>query len=79
MALITPAKKQESVVEVVAAMKALVPEFISNNSEFEKLGPTPLRNGGQYEIIHENLPFYFFLFQFSPFQMPSFLGLTKTS
>lgn len=36
-ALITPAKNQESVVEVVAAMKALVPEFISNNSEFEKL------------------------------------------
>lgn len=36
-ALIGPAKKQESVVEVVAAMKALVPEFISNNSEFEKL------------------------------------------
>lgn len=36
-ALIRPAKNQESVVEVVAAMKALVPEFISNNSEFEKL------------------------------------------
>lgn len=36
-ALIKPAKNQESVVEVVAAMKALVPEFISNNSEFEKL------------------------------------------
>lgn len=36
-ALITPAKNQESVLEVVAAMKALVPEFISNNSEFEKL------------------------------------------
>lgn len=36
-ALITPAKNQESVIDVVAAMKALVPEFISNNSEFEKL------------------------------------------
>lgn len=36
-ALIRPAKNQESVVEVVAAMKVLVPEFISNNSEFEKL------------------------------------------
>jgi len=36
-ALIGPAKNQESVIEVVAAMKALVPEFISNNSEFEKL------------------------------------------
>lgn len=36
-ALITPAKNQDSVVEVVAAMKVLVPEFISNNSEFEKL------------------------------------------
>lgn len=36
-ALIAPAKNQESVVEIVAAMKALVPEFISNNSEFEKL------------------------------------------
>lgn len=36
-ALIRPAKNQESVVELVAAMKALVPEFISNNSEFEKL------------------------------------------
>ncbi len=36
-ALITPAKNQESVIEVVAAMKVLVPEFISNNSEFEKL------------------------------------------
>lgn len=35
--LIRPAKNQESVEEVVAAMKALVPEFISNNSEFEKL------------------------------------------
>ncbi|WP_438946810.1 UDP-N-acetylglucosamine 4,6-dehydratase family protein, partial [Sediminibacterium sp.] len=36
-ALIAPAKNQESVIEVVAAMKILVPEFISNNSEFEKL------------------------------------------
>jgi len=36
-ALIGPAKKQESVTSVVTAMKQLVPEFISNNSEFEKL------------------------------------------
>jgi FlaA1/EpsC-like NDP-sugar epimerase len=36
-ALIGPAKRQESVNDVVLAMKALVPEFISNNSEFEKL------------------------------------------
>jgi len=36
-ALISPAQKQESVTTVVQAMKALVPEFISNNSEFEKL------------------------------------------
>jgi FlaA1/EpsC-like NDP-sugar epimerase len=36
-ALIGPAKKQESVTSVVSAMKQLVPEFISNNSEFEKL------------------------------------------
>jgi FlaA1/EpsC-like NDP-sugar epimerase len=35
--LVGPAKRQESVNEVVLAMKALVPEFISNNSEFEKL------------------------------------------
>lgn len=35
--LIKPAKNQESVTLVVAAMKKLVPEFISNNSEFEKL------------------------------------------
>lgn len=35
--LIEPAKKQESVTLVVKAMKELVPEFISNNSEFEKL------------------------------------------
>jgi FlaA1/EpsC-like NDP-sugar epimerase len=36
-ALIGPAKRQESVTEVVLAMKQLVPEFVSNNSEFEKL------------------------------------------
>jgi FlaA1/EpsC-like NDP-sugar epimerase len=36
-ALIWPAKKQESVISVVSAMKQLVPEFISNNSEFEQL------------------------------------------
>jgi FlaA1/EpsC-like NDP-sugar epimerase len=36
-ALIGPAKRQESVNNVVLAMKAIVPEFISNNSEFEKL------------------------------------------
>lgn len=36
-ALIGPAKNQESVTSVVTAMKQLVPEFISNNSEFEKL------------------------------------------
>lgn len=35
--LIDPAKKQESVNLVVKAMKDLVPEFISNNSEFERL------------------------------------------
>lgn len=35
--LIEPAKKQEPVTLVVKAMKELVPEFISNNSEFEKL------------------------------------------
>ncbi len=35
--LITPAQQQESVTFVVQAMKELVPEFISNNSEFEKL------------------------------------------
>lgn len=35
--LIEPAKRQESVTLVVKAMKELVPEFISNNSEFEKL------------------------------------------
>lgn len=35
--LIKPAKLQESVIEVVGAMKSLVPEFISNNSEFERL------------------------------------------
>lgn len=35
--LIEPAKKQESVISVVKSMKELVPEFISNNSEFEKL------------------------------------------
>lgn len=35
--LIEPAKKQESVTHIVRAMKILVPEFISNNSEFEKL------------------------------------------
>jgi FlaA1/EpsC-like NDP-sugar epimerase len=36
-ALIGPAKRQESVNDVVRAMKQLVPEFVSNNSEFEKL------------------------------------------
>jgi FlaA1/EpsC-like NDP-sugar epimerase len=36
-ALIGPAKRQESVNDVVIAMKQLVPEFVSNNSEFEKL------------------------------------------
>jgi FlaA1/EpsC-like NDP-sugar epimerase len=36
-ALIGPAKRQESVNDVVLAMKQLVPEFVSNNSEFEKL------------------------------------------
>ncbi|HLD53070.1 MAG TPA: nucleoside-diphosphate sugar epimerase/dehydratase [Sediminibacterium sp.] len=36
-ALIGPAKKQESVNSIVKAMKELVPEFISNNSEFEQL------------------------------------------
>jgi FlaA1/EpsC-like NDP-sugar epimerase len=36
-ALIGPAKKQESVTLIVSAMKQLVPEFISNNSEFEIL------------------------------------------
>ncbi len=36
-ALIGPAKRQESVNEVVLAMKDLVPEFVSNNSVFEKL------------------------------------------
>ena len=35
--LIEPAKNQGSVIDVVRAMKELVPEFISNNSEFEKL------------------------------------------
>jgi len=36
-ALIGPAQRQESVTLVVSAMKELVPEFISNNSIFEKL------------------------------------------
>jgi FlaA1/EpsC-like NDP-sugar epimerase len=36
-ALIGPAKRQESVTSIVKAMKELVPEFISNNSEFEQL------------------------------------------
>lgn len=36
-ALIGPAKRQESVKEVVIAMKKLVPEFVSNNSIFEEL------------------------------------------
>lgn len=36
-ALIGPAKRQESVNSIVKAMKELVPEFISNNSEFEQL------------------------------------------
>ena len=36
-ALIGPAQRQESVTLVVTAMKELVPEFISNNSIFEKL------------------------------------------
>lgn len=36
-ALIGPAQRQESVTLVVKAMKELVPEFVSNNSEFEKL------------------------------------------
>jgi FlaA1/EpsC-like NDP-sugar epimerase len=35
--LIEPAKKQKSVTLVVKAMKELVPEFVSNNSEFEQL------------------------------------------
>ncbi|WP_439506863.1 polysaccharide biosynthesis protein [Sediminibacterium sp.] len=35
--LIGPAKRQESVTNLVKAMKELVPEFISNNSEFEQL------------------------------------------
>jgi FlaA1/EpsC-like NDP-sugar epimerase len=35
--LIGPAKRQESVHLIVKAMKELVPEFISNNSEFEQL------------------------------------------
>lgn len=38
--LIGPAKRQEPVNSIVKAMKELVPEFISNNSEFEQLdGP----------------------------------------
>jgi FlaA1/EpsC-like NDP-sugar epimerase len=36
-ALIGPAQRQESITLVVTAMKELVPEFISNNSIFEKL------------------------------------------
>lgn len=41
-ALIGPAQRQESVMLVVKAMKELVPEFVSNNSEFEKLdNPNP--------------------------------------
>lgn len=36
-ALIGPAKRQESVKDVVIAMKKLVPEFVSNNSIFEEL------------------------------------------
>jgi FlaA1/EpsC-like NDP-sugar epimerase len=44
-ALIGPAKRQESVNDVVRAMKQLVPEFVSNNSEFEKLDkPAPVVN-----------------------------------
>lgn len=35
--LIGPAKRQESVNSIVKAMKVLVPEFKSNNSEFEQL------------------------------------------
>jgi FlaA1/EpsC-like NDP-sugar epimerase len=35
--LIGPAKRQESINSIVKAMKELVPEFISNNSEFEQL------------------------------------------
>lgn len=42
-ALIGPAQRQESVTLVVKAMKELVPEFVSNNSEFEKLDrPAPV-------------------------------------
>lgn len=44
-ALIGPAQRQESVTLVVKAMKELVPEFVSNNSEFEKLDrPAPVVN-----------------------------------
>jgi FlaA1/EpsC-like NDP-sugar epimerase len=44
-ALIGPAQRQESVTLVVKAMKELVPEFVSNNSEFEKLDrPAPIVN-----------------------------------
>jgi len=44
-ALIGPAQRQESVTLVVKAMKELVPEFVSNNSEFEKLDKqTPVVN-----------------------------------
>jgi FlaA1/EpsC-like NDP-sugar epimerase len=35
--LIEPAKKRINVNQVVKAMKELVPEFLSNNSEFEAL------------------------------------------
>ncbi|MDP1844479.1 MAG: nucleoside-diphosphate sugar epimerase/dehydratase [Sediminibacterium sp.] len=43
--LIGPAKRQESITSVVLAMKALVPEFVSNNSIFEKLDKqTPVVN-----------------------------------
>ncbi|TXT33994.1 MAG: polysaccharide biosynthesis protein CapD [Chitinophagaceae bacterium] len=43
--LIGPAQRQESITSVVLAMKALVPEFVSNNSIFEKLDKqTPVVN-----------------------------------
>lgn len=42
--LIEPAKNQDSVVTVVKAMKNLVPEFVSNNSEFEKLDSPKIVN-----------------------------------
>jgi FlaA1/EpsC-like NDP-sugar epimerase len=42
--LIGPAKRQESVNSIVKAMKQLVPEFISNNSEFEQLDAPKIIN-----------------------------------